>query len=396
MKITACRCCREDTPSRIRRIVIWLVLLACHILSVKGVCRAQDPNGDPNEDTYVSIPLALYSGDDKVLTEAFLKCRVRRYSLSVSEFLKAATDPEEKALSRLFRFIQDEDQNSLPDDLLPSDANQETRETALRVRRMIDEFLPETTIISMVHIGQYRLFIVGVADPRFNFVRDGDKEGRYYFFLGKRDNGWRWILGKDKSVWSNTLINVIWDSYVHAMRTDETFSQCREDLRFEYALPSTTKASPVYFQFNGRHVDVDVFADDSSLPTNDPVMQFYVRAWQAFQNGHTESFLRYWDQRSRAKITKFLGQKTGEEMARFHDQMVSGVRHAWFVMEATPVSVVFTNPSAPRPRFNYVYKKPGSNRLELCGYNRFGFAEQFLASKETGQILKKAAAAILE
>jgi hypothetical protein len=373
-----------------------LVLLACHILSVEGVCGAEEPDGDPNEDTYVSIPLALWSGDDKVLTEAFLKCRVRRYSLSVSEFLKTARDPEEKAMGRLFRFIQDKNGDSLPDDLLAADANQKTRETAVRLRKMVHEFLPVTTVISMVHIGQYRLFIIGVADPRFAFVRKGDKEGRYYFFLGRRDDGWRWILGKNKSMWSETLIDVIWDSYVHAMRTDVTFSECRKDLRFEYALPRITKGSPVYLQFNGRQVDVDVFADDSSVPTNDSVMQFYVKAWQAFQDGHTESFLRYWDQRSRAKITKFLGKKTGEEMASFRDQMVMGVRHAWFVMEATPVSVVFTNPSAPRPRFNYVYRKPGSNRLQLCGYNRFGFGEQFLASKETGQILKQAAGTMLE
>jgi len=60
-------------------------------------------------------------------------------------------------------------------------------------------------------------------------------------------------------------------------------------------------------------------------------------------------------------------------------------------MEAAPVSAVFINHSSPRPLFNYVYKKPESNRLELCSYNTFGFAEQFLASKETGKILKEAA-----
>jgi len=397
MKTIVCSCCREAIPSSIWRIVIWLVLLACHILSVEGVCRAEDPNGDPNEDGYVSIPLALWSGDDKVLTEASLKCWVRRYSLSVSEFMETARDPEEKALGRLFRFIQDEGQDSLLDDLLPAEADQKTRETALRVRKMVDEFLPETTIISMVHIGQYRLFIVGVADPKFAFVRDRDKEGRYYFFLGRRDDGWRWILGKNKSMWSKTLINVIWDSYVHAMRTDVTFSECRKDLRFEYALPSTTKGSPVYFQFNGRHVDVDVFADDSSVPTSDPIMQFYIKSWQAFQEAPSELFPGYWDQRSRAKITKFLGKKTGEEMARFHDQMVSGGRHAWFVLEAAPLSVVFFDSSAPViKRFDSVREKPESDGLQLCGYNKMGFGEQFLASKEIGQILKEAAGTMLE
>lgn len=391
MKITVCRCCREAIPSRIWRIVIWLVILACHILSVEG-CRAEDPNGDPNEDIYVSIPLALWSGDDKVLTEAFLKCRVRRYSLSVSEFLQTARDAEEKAMGKLFRFIQDEGQNSLPDDLLPADADQKTRKTALKVRKMVDEFLSVTTVISMIHIGQYRLFIIGVADPRFAFVRKGDKEGRYYFFLGRRDDGWRWILGKNKSMWAKTLIDVIWDSYIYAMRTGTTFSKCRTDLRFEYALPSTTKGSPVYLQFNGHHVDVDVFADDSSVPTSDPVMQFYVKAWQAFQEAPIELFPGYWDQRSRAKITKFLGEKTGEEMKRFHDQMVSGGRHAWFVLEAVPLSVVFFHSSAPMiKRFDCVCEKPESDGLQLCGYNKMGFGEQFLASKEIGQILKKAA-----
>lgn len=400
MKITMCRCCREAISSRIWRIVIWLVLLACHILSVEGVCLAEDPNedpNDPNEARYVSIPLALWFGDHKVLTETFLKCRMRRYSLSVSEFVTTAREPEEKTLSRLFRFIQDENRDSLPDDLLASDAGQKTRETALKVRKMVGEFLSDATIISMVHIGQYRLFIVGVADPRFAFVRDGDKEGRYYFFLGRRDNGWRWILGKNKSKWCNMLIRVIWDSYVHAMRTDVTFSECREDLRFEYALPSTTKGSPVYLQFNGRHVDVDVFADDCSVPTNDSVMQFYVKAWQAFQEAPIELFPGYWDQRSRAKITKFLGEMTGEEMARFHDQMVSGGRHAWLVLEAAPLSVVFVHSSAPMiKRFDYVREKPESDGLQLCGYGQMGFGEQFLASKEVGQILKKAAGTMLQ
>jgi len=392
MKITACRCCREAIPSSIWRIAIWLILLACHILSVEGVCRAEDPNGDPNEDTYVSIPLALWSGSDKVLTEAFLKCRVRRYSLSVSEFLHTARDPEEKALGRLFRFIQDEAQDSLLDDLLPADANQKTRETALRVRRMIDEFLPETTIISMVHIGQYRLFIVGVADPRFNFVRDGDKEGRYYFFLGRRDDGWRWILGKSKPMWSNTLINVIWDSYVYGMRTDETFSQCREGLRFEYALPSITNGSPIYFQFNGRQVDVDVFADEAGVPTGDPVMQFYVKAWQAFEDGHTESFLRYWDKRSRANLTKAM-----DMMPHFHDNMTNGGRRVWFVMEANPLWEVFFDSSAPMiKRFDCVREKPESNGLQLCSRNKMGFGEQFLASKEITQILRQASGTMSE
>jgi len=395
MEITVCRFCREATPSRIRGIVISLVLLACHMISVEAVCRTEEPNGSPDEDTYVSIPLALWSGDDKVLADAFLKCRVRRYGLSASEFVKTARNPEEKTLSRLFSFIQDKNGESVPDDLLPSDADQKTRKTALRVRKMVDGFLPDTTVISMVHIGQYRLFIVGVANPRFAFVRDEDKEGRYYFFLGRRDDEWRWILGKNKPMWFNTLIHVIWDSYVHAMRTDVTFSECREDLRFEYALPSTTKGtkgSPVYFQFSGRQVDVDVFADEPTVPTSDAVMQFYVTAWQAFKEAPTELFPWYWHQRSRAKITKFLDKKTGEEMNRLHDQMVSGGRHAWFVLEAAPLSVVFFDSSAPMiKRFDHVREKPGSDGFQLCAHNKMGFGEQFLASKETSQILKNAA-----
>ena len=395
MNITVFRCCREAISSRIWRIAVLLVLLACHILTVEGVCLAEDPNKDPNDPNkarYVSIPLALSSGDDKVLTEAFLKCRVRRYYLSVSEFVTTASEPEEKTLSRLFRFIQDENQDSIPDDLLVPDAKQKTRETALKVRKMVGGFLSDATIISMVHIGQYRLFIVGVADPRFAFVRDGDKQGRYYFFLGKRDNEWRWLLGKNKPVWCNMLIQVIWDSYVHAMRANVTFSECREDLRFEYPLPSTTKGSPVYLQFNGRGVDVHVFADDSGVPTSDSVMQFYVKAWQAFQETPVELFPGYWDQRSRTKINKFLGKMTGEQMTRFNDRMVSGGRHAWLVLEADPISVVFFHSSAPMiKRFDYVREKPQSGGLQLCGYNKMGFGEQFLASKEIAQILKKAA-----
>jgi len=316
MKITACRCRREATPSSVCGIVIWLILLACHMLSGEGVCRAEDPNEDPNKARYVSIPLALSVGDDKVLAEAFLKCRVRRYSISVAEFMQTAKDPEEKAMCKLFRFI-DGGQESLLNDLLGADADQKTRKTALMVRKMVEEFLPVTTVISMVHIGQYRLFIIGVADPRSNFVRKGDKEGRYYFFLGRRGDGWRWILGKNKSTWAKTLINVIWDSYVHAMRTGKTFSKCRKDLRFEYALPSITEGSPVYFQFNGRKVNVDVFADDCTVPENDPVMQFYVKAWQAFKDGHTELFLAYWDQESRDRLAKAM-----DMMPHFYDYII--------------------------------------------------------------------------
>jgi len=391
MKITVCRCCHEAIPSSIWRIVIWLVLLACHILSVEGVCRAEDPNGDPNEDRYVSIPLAFWSGDDKVLTEAFLKCRVRRYSLSVSEFLHTARDPEEKTLGRLFRFIQDGGQDSLPDDLLPADANQKTRETALRAPEVMGKFLPNTTVKAMVHVGENRVFIIEVADTRF--ARAGQDAGRLKFVMKSTDAGWRWDGFAKKDV----LFSVILDSFIHEMNADWVFSECREDLRFEYALPSTTKGSPVYFQFNGRQVDVDVFADDSSVPTSDPIMQFYIKSWQAFQEAPIELFPGYWDQRSRAKITKFLGKKTGEEMARFHDQMVNGGRHVWFVLEATPLSVVFFDSPAPMiKRFDCVREKRESDGLQLCSHNKMGFGEQFLASKEIGQILKQGAGTMLE
>ncbi|MBW8041407.1 MAG: hypothetical protein FVQ85_15605 [Planctomycetes bacterium] len=380
-----CRCCREAIPSHIWRIVILLVLLVCHILSVEDVCRAEEPN-----DTYVSIPLALWFGDHKVLTETFLKCRVRRYSLSVSEFMETARDPEEKALGRLFRFIQ-ENRDSLPDDLLPSNADQKTRETALKAPKVMGKFLTNTTVKAMVHIGENRVFIIEVADTRF--ARAGQDAGRLKFVMKSTDAGWRWDGFAKKDV----LFSVILDSFIHEMSADWVFSECREDLRFEYALPSTTKGSPVYLQFNGRHVDVHVFADDSSVPTNDSVMQFYVKAWKAFQEGPIEWFLEYWDPRSRAKITKkFLDQMTVEEM-KLHDQMVSGGRHAWLVLEAAPLSIVFVHSSAPMiKRFDYVRENPESDGLQLCGYGKMGFGEQLLASKEIGQILKKAAGTMLQ
>jgi hypothetical protein len=394
MNITVYWCCGEAISSRIWRIVIWLVLLACYILSVEGVCLAEDPNEDPNDPNgarYVSIPVALSVSDDKVLTEAFLKCRVRRYCLSVSEFVTTAREPEEKALSRLFRFIQDENRDSIPDDLLVADAKQKTRKTALLTRKIMGEFLPNSTVIAMVHSGENRVFIIEVADTRF--AGTGQNAGRLKFVMKSTDAGWRWDGFAKKDV----LFSVILDSFIHEMSTDRVFWECREDLRFEYALPSTTKGSPVYFQFNGRGVDVDVFADESSVPTNDSVMQFYVKAWQAFQEAPIELFTGYWDQRSRAKINKLWGKMSGEEMTRFNDQMVRGGRHAWLVLEATPISVVFFHSSAPMiKRFDYVRENPESDGLQLCSYNEMGFGEQFLASKEIGQILKKAAGTMVK
>lgn len=397
MKINVHKYYRETTHSRIWRIVMGLVLLTRCILSGEGVCRADAPNADPN-DAYVSIPLTLCGGDNnKVLTEAFLKCRVRRYSLSVSEFLKTANDPEEKALSRLFSFIQDEniqDGNleQVPNDLLPPDAGQKPRKTAFQVRKMMGALLPNSTVKAMVHVGENRVFIIEVADPRFARPA-GLAAGRIKFVMKRTDAGWRW----DGFVKKERIFSVIAISFIYEMSTDGIFSKCREDLRFNYVLPSTTKGSPVYFQFNGRKVDVDIFADNLSVPTNDPVMQFYVNTWQAFKKGPIELFLQHWDQKSRTKMTPFLGEMTDEKKANFRDQIVSEGRRAWFVLEAAPLSIVFFySPARRTERFDHVRERPEGAGFQLCVYKSRGFGEQFLASKEIGQILKEAAGTMLE
>ena len=186
--------------------------------------------------------------------------------------------------------------------------------------------------------------------------------------------------------------------------------------RVQYPIPTEGEGAigehPVFLQFDGSPIDFDM-EQKTPLPTTDPLIQFYQRAYLANSGPSLDAVTPMFTPKSAADWKKWIEQNQGTDQDQAKDQQQAkdkdrdqgkdkeqekqrairaersylGPRYVKFVIHGDPVSLIFVSSEPGRAwnpdlvSYRYVVKSPGSGQFQFANLAYVNSLDQFLDSK---------------
>jgi hypothetical protein len=329
-----------------------------------------------------TYPVPVNVDSSLVRSNMYLHFEMKDYNLSLEDFRKSATSPEEQLFLRAADTIHVKNPVALADIWGDPRPKKELTAGAVKVseitpKQVVAEYaadfadLHKPKLIGEVLVGSTTLFVWETSS-------DGTPT-RLGFQVNTDDKNKLWI--KDLDSFRDPIASLIVLTMNEALRNPAGYKAVdNPNTKFRYAFPLAGKGNPgkhpVFLYFSGQAFDFPVYSENKPAPT--PLLAEYRQTYLAFKNKNYAEFTAAHTAESQIKLKEFMQLLSGNNGPQAIQRLTAN-KFVKFVLDADPVYFVFYGGFAGTDwppgslGYDYVYKDPGSGKFLLTNFLFQGF-----------------------
>lgn len=339
-----------------------------------------------------SFPLPIHVDEGKVRSSLFIRLDVKQHGHGLDEFAAKASGGREAAFAKLMGAIRAKNYSEASRAFKPAmrgGAAIDAKTAAIvdTYRTHFDNF-ERVRVVAQFMVGSKSLFVWEDKRPQ------GVVRRAFYFDEDAGGN----LAGNEVTSLSFPLGTLIVNLMQKQLDDPATFGPAEPPgkRRYSYRLPlgeaGPAAAHPVFLEFDGEPLDLDVFNAGAAAPRH-PVVSFYQQAYLDFKKRDLQSFLSKFTPGSRETLQSWFGKLAPATFDQMHKATTKG-RRVKFLLDADPIYILFYtdehvgNVARGQLSYHYVVRESKAGGLKLTNASHESFIDGVLKNPELFDLRK--------